>query len=403
MSVDDVQPESAPVLDGVVRADGTTRTAAYLPAATVQSHAANLAVLPDGTLACVWFGGTQEGVSDISVWISRLAADGSAWSQPERLSDDETRSEQNPVLFTAGDGDVWLLYTAQVAGRQDEAEVRRRVSRDGGATWEPTTTLFPADEIGGVFVRQTPVVAGDGALLVPIFRCVPLPGREWVGDADTSSVMRSTDGGATWTEIPVPDSVGAVHMNVHALGDAGAMLALYRSRWADAIHASRSDDHGATWTAPEPTELPNNNSSVQWTPLADGRLAVVYNHVRAEEGTARRLGLYDEIDEHGIVEGVEPTAPVAAEGAGRTAFWGTPRAPMSLATSDDDGATWTPRLTLDDGPGSCLSNNSRDGVNRELSYPSILQTADGAIHVAYTYWRQAIKHVRIDPSELDDA
>ncbi|MFM2475401.1 exo-alpha-sialidase, partial [Burkholderia cenocepacia] len=183
----------------------------------------------------------------------------------------------------------------------------------------------------------------------------------------------------------------------------GAMLALYRSRWADAIHVSRSSDHGRTWTAPEPTALPNNNSSVQWTPLADGRLAVVYNHVRADEGTARRLGLYDEIDEHGIVEGVEPAAPVQAAGAGRSAFWGTPRAPMSLATSSDGGETWTPRLTLDTGTGYCLSNNSRDGVNRELSYPSILQTADGTIHVAYTYWRQAIKHVRIDPLELDDA
>ncbi|WP_408626038.1 exo-alpha-sialidase, partial [Burkholderia cenocepacia] len=117
------------------------------------------------------------------------------------------------MLFTAPSGDVWLLYTAQVAGRQDEAEARRRVSRDGGRTWEPATTLFAADEIGGVFVRHTPVVAADGALLVPIFRCVPLPGREWVGDADTSSVMRSTDAGATWTEIPVPDSVGAAERN----------------------------------------------------------------------------------------------------------------------------------------------------------------------------------------------
>ena len=39
-----------------------------------------------------------------------------------------------------------------------------------------------------------------------------------------------------------------------------------------------------------------------------------------------------------------------------------------------------------------MTNNSRDGSNRELSYPSIKQTPDGVIHVAYTHFR--VKYVR---------
>ena len=54
---------------------------------------------------------------------------------------------------------------------------------------------------------------------------------------------------------------------------------------------------------------------------------------------------------------------------------------------------------LEPGDGYWLTNNSVERLNRELSYPSITQSADGAVHVAFTYHRQAIKHSRL-PVEL---
>ncbi|MGX5716353.1 sialidase family protein [Arthrobacter sp. MAHUQ-56] len=385
--------------DGVVKtADGADF--AYLPAPTVQSHAANLLTLPDGRLGCVWFGGTQEGVPDISIWFSTLEPGASQWSAPEQLSDDATRSEQNPILFVAPDKALWLLYTAQKAGNQDTAEVRRRISLDSGRTWGEVKTLFPANETGGVFVRQLPVALPSGRLIIPIFRCITTPGEKWVGNSDDSAVMISDDAGATWTEHVLPGSLGCVHMNIQPVAD-GSLLALFRSRWADSIYESRSTDDGSTWSEPVPTELPNNNSSIQFTALADGRLALVYNHSRAGEGTERRLSLYDEIDDDGLADeqGVaEPDASAFSEDDGvKRAFWGTPRSPMTLAISEDSGRTWPIRRNLDVGDGYCLSNNSRDGLNREYSYPSIHQGPDGALNIAYTYFRQAIKFVRVDP------
>lgn len=359
-------------------------TEADLPAPRVQCHASNLMTLGDGALGCVWFSGTQEGVADISVWFSRLAAGGDTWSTPVQLSEDPTRSEQNPILFPAPDGTLWLLHTAQLAGNQDTALVRCRVSHDDGRTWGPTRDLF---ERAGIFVRQPVVVLDNGDWLLPIFHCPTEPGQKWAGHDDTSAVMISSDQGRHWTEVPVPGSTGCVHMNIVPGRAPGELLAFFRSRWADHVYRSVSTDRGRHWSAPQPTELPNNNSSIQATRLASGALAMVFNQSSAADATERRASLYDEIDDgDGRVEAVAK---------GRSAFWGAPRAPMTVALSHDEGLSWPARRHLEVGDGYCMTNNSQQGLNREYSYPSIHQSPGGAIEISYTVWRRHIRHLRL--------
>jgi predicted neuraminidase len=352
----------------------------------VQNHAANLMPLGNSDLGCVWFGGTQEGMADISVYFSRLARGSTRWSPAEKLSDDPARSEQNPVLFPAPDGALWLIWTAQISGNQDTAFVRRRLSRDNGRTWGSIETLFPAQAGYGTFIRQPIVVLDNGEWLLPVFYCRSTPGRKWSGDDDTSAVKISSDAGATWRDVDVPGSHGCVHMCIERLTD-GTLLALFRSRLADHIYQSRSSDHGRTWSAPAATALPNNNSSIQFTRLANGHLALVFNDSSAATATERRASLYDEIEDD-----LPADTAAAATPHGRTAFWGAPRAPLTLAISTDEGRSWTKR-NVEIGDGYCMTNNSRDRTNRELSYPSIKQTADGALHIAFTFHRRAIKHV----------
>ena len=364
---------------------------AMLPSGCPQNHAANLLPLPDGDVLCVWFGGTQEGIADISVWCSRLSKGSQQWSAAEKLSDDPTRSEQNPVLFLDPDNTLWLMWTAQKSGNQDTAIVRFRQSSDFGRSWGPIATLLDQP---GTFIRQPIVVLPNGNWLLPVFYCTINPGEKWVGNHDTSAVKISSDKGQSWRDVAVPDSLGCVHMNITLLAD-GSLLALYRSRWADHIYQSRSQDGGESWSAPQPLNLPNNNSSIQVTTLRNGHLALVFNAMSAADATERRLSLYDEIEdeEDEVAVAVEPVVHT-----GRTAFWGAPRAPMTLAISTDGGLSWPWQRNLDEGDGYCMTNNSQQKLNREFSYPSIKQGINGELHIAYTYFRQAIKYVCVEES-----
>ncbi len=378
--------------------DDPSRELADLPRPCVQAHAANLMLLADGALGCVWFGGSMEGRSDISVYFARLAPGANTWSPALQLSNDPDRSEQNPILFPAPDGALWLLHTAQVSGHQDTAIVRRRISRDDGHTWGPTETLNDAPP--GSFVRQPIHVHADGGWLLPVFNCRSAAGQVWDGSLDDSAVLRSTDQGRSWQRIDVPGSLGCVHMSI-VPAVAGRLLAFFRSRWADHVYRTTSDDGGLSWATPVPTVLPNNNSSIQALRLADGRLAMIFNASSALDATERRESLYDELDD--AAPAADAAAAVAAaaqrqqQQPARRAFWGAPRAPMTLALSQDDGLTWPWQRSLEVGDGWCMSNDSARGLNREYSYPSLRQGPDGMLHLAYTVFRQHIRHVRLRP------
>ncbi|WP_426229173.1 sialidase family protein [Pararhizobium sp. DWP3-4] len=390
-----LKPEQIPsLMNGAIQPHAAEkyRFDAFLPSPCVQNHAANLAFLADGTLTCVWFGGTMEGMGDISIYMSRLPAGSSHWSDAEKMSDDPQKSEQNPLIFTAPDGDVWLIFTSQTSGNQDGAVVKRRISADGGRTFGPVEILCDRP---GTFVRQPIVVNSKGDWLLPVFRCIGAPGQRWTGDADTAAVLISRNAGSSWDMIDLPGSVGAVHMNIVPRGD-GRLVAFFRNRFATHILRSASEDDGMTWTAPAPTGLPNNNSSIQAVALKDGRIAIIYNHSSALTSSDRRHSLYDEIEaEEGAP--AEPAEAASAADGRPKAIWGVSRAPMSLVSSGDGGETFGDPVHLETGDGYCLTNNSKDALNREYSYPSIVEGPDGALHVAYTYYRRAIKYVRLEP------
>ncbi|KAJ5948247.1 hypothetical protein N7466_001262 [Penicillium verhagenii] len=357
---------------------------AYIPALTAQCHASNLLLLPDGDLLCAWFGGSIEGQPDICIYMSRLPAGENTWTTAVKMTKDHTRSEQNPLLFRVpSTGEIRLLYTSQDSGNQDSAVVKQLISFDNTRTWSDPSILFGEP---GTFIRQPIVILKNGAWVVPIFKCRVEPGERWLGSDDISSIRVSKDEGHSWTERDVPNSYGCVHMNIQQLRN-GSYLGLFRSRWADNVYLSKSTD-GLDWSEPEATILPNPNAGICFDVLPSGRIVLVYNHSSKKDALGRRDGLYDDIN-----DGTDTRANQTSK-HGKEAFWGAPRAPLSVAWSDDNGANWKWK-TLERGDGYCLTNNSEKKLNRELSYPSILIQKDGTINIAFTFWRQRIKYIRI--------
>ena len=370
----------ASAMDGQLQQIAPGRFEALLPAATVQNHAAFLSRNSHG-LNCLWFGGSLEGKSDISIWRSIL--DHNVWSRAEQLTDDPLRSEQNPVQFDPVDGPQFIFNTAQPGGNQDECVVCMRTA--GEAAVE-----LPLPN--GTFIRGALTVREDGAWLLPLFRCVPRPGHRWTGSHDTAALAISADKGKTWREVDVPGSIGCVHMTLVRL-KSDHFAAFFRRRQADFIYRTESTDGGETWSVPTATDVPNNNSSICPIAMSDGRIAIACNPVNASmHPNARREGLYDELGE-------DDNRPQAEGGC--NPIWGVPRGPLSLCFSTDGGHTFPKRVVVEDGPGTCLTNNSIDGKNHEMSYPALLEGPDGSLDLAYTYHRRAIKHVRLTKDWLE--
>ena len=349
------------------------KEAAGIPNPWKSCHAPDLLELENGDLLCCWFAGSREGNADISIAVARLPADAEQWEQPVIVSDDPTRSEQNPSLFQNPNGDIWLMYTAQAAKKPDDnsddslqgtAEIRRKISRDGGRTWGPTEAVFTRP---GSFCRQKIQVLSNGRWIFNNFICA-LDGTRL--GSDVTVIQISDDQGKTWRGVEIPESRGRVHGNVIEL-EPGKLVCLLRSRAADHIYRSESNDNGETWSVPVPTPLRNNNASISAIKLQSGALAIIYNDVSFNEDGSRTV-------------------------------WPDQRCPVAMAISEDGGKTWPWRRIVEHGEGFIGPWN--DVNNRRYEYPVMMQSKDGKIHAAYAWGRRVrIKYVCVDEAWIRGA
>lgn len=173
--------------------------------------------------------------------------------------------------------------------------------------------------------------------------------------SQVSVVRRSFDGGRSWPEeFEMAGTRGRLVQPSVVRLRSGRLKAFFRDRNARHIFTSESSDEGRSWSPPERTALPSNNSGLQALSLRDGRLLLLFNNVR-----------------------------------GRAHRW-----PLTAALSMDDGRSWPHLRDLepDFHLGMGLPARAEDG---EYSYPAVAQGEDGAIHVAYTFRRDAIRYVRL--------
>ncbi len=319
---------------------GVVRSEFVFEAAPFASaHASTVAEAEDGLVAA-WFGGTREGAADVGIWLSREVM--GRWTPPSEvatgLQADGTRYPcWNPVLFRAHDGALLLFYKVGASPQRWWGMVRE--SRDGARTWGEARRL--SDGILGP-VKNKPVELADGAIVSP-------GSTESTGSPSKWRVHfeRSTDGGRTWTILRPASArdgveIDAIQPSILIHPD-GRLEAVGRTR-SGRVFETWSRDNGRSWGPLALGSLPNPNSGLDAVTMRDGRHLIVYNHT--------------------------------TEG----------RSPLNVAVSSD-GRTWSAVAILESEPG-------------EYSYPAVIQTRDGRVHVTYTWRRQRIKHVVLDPATL---
>ena len=301
-------------------------------------HATTIVETPTG-LVSAWFGGTAERNPDVCIWVSRLI-DGQWTTSVETangVQPDGTRHPTwNPVLFQPREAPLMLFYKVGPSPSTWWGELK--TSTDGGKTWSAARKLRQ-----GIFgpIKNKPVQLANGDILCPTSNETDTKPSEWA-----IYFERSKDLGQTWERTKLLHDglkVSAIQPSILSLGG-DKIQAVGRTRQGKVFQIT-SEDAGHSWGEISLTELPNPNSGTDAVTLKNGQHLLIYNHT--------------------------------AKG----------RSPLNLALSKD-GKIWEAALVLEDEP------------RKEFSYPAIIQTSDGLVHVTYTWKRLKVKHVVIDPAKL---
>jgi len=314
---------------------------------TPQCHASTIEEI-DGGFIAAWFGGTHEKNNDVGIWTSRNTK--GEWSKPQEVANGVQNENLrypcwNPVLFQPDEGPLMLYY--KVGPSPSEWWGMLITSPDDGHTWSKPRKLGKSkhgDLLGPI--KNKPVQLEDGTIICP-----------------TSIEYENGNGEDFWrVYFEISQDNGKTYEVTDYLNDGvtfdaiqpsvlfhpnGKMQILCRSQ-QKVVTQSWSEDGGKTWSPMSATNLPNPNAGTDAVTLKDGRQLLVYNH------TTR--------------EGEFPKG----------------RNMLNVAISDD-GVDWTAVITLERSEG-------------EYSYPAVIQASDGLVHITYTYQRQSIKHVVLDPA-----
>jgi len=415
------------------------RSVEIFPPVGEHVHGSTIVELSNGDLLAAWFQGSGERwADDVRIMGSRLKAGAAQWSEPFLMADTPGFPDINPILFMDAKSRLWLMWYTVIANQWETSLLKYRISEDytaqGGPprwTWQDVLHVKPGDpaergiqpddrfvrsierqikeyetylqkevyasqptqataamgmwtawgvqllakargedmlrkgtlrkasgetidtNVGypyfqrmGWQTKNKAVVLNGGRLIVPLY-----------SDGFSFSLMATTDdGGATWRFSEPLVAAGNIQPSIAKKTD-GTLVAYMRDNGPppQRLHVSTSGDKGMTWSPVRDSELPNPGSGADIVTLRNGHWVLAYNDT--ERG----------------------------------------RHSLAVSLSTDEGKTWSHTRHIERG-------SSGEG-SPSAAYPSIIQGADGNLHVVYSYHRseagqarKTIKHVRFDES-----
>lgn len=369
-------------LSGQDRIDSTL----IFPVQKKHVHSSSIVELPNGDLLVCWFQGSGERLAnDVVIEGARLKKGGAKWSEPFLMADSPDEPDCNPVLFLNSNGKLFLVWIVVKGNRWETSLLKVKTTSDckseGSPKWgkEESIILKPGVEFEkrveeqfrkngredltyaeyapsyetllteaakdpkkretGWMTRVHPIILENGKMLLPLYS----------DGFNFGLIAISDDKGVSWRfSLPI---VGRGLNQPSLVERKDGSIDAYMRQDGDEpsrIMISHSTDQGYSWTFARRSELPNPGASIEVIRLKSGNWLLASNDI--EDGRYR----------------------------------------LAVSLSDDEGVTWKWKRTIEYKKGG------------SFSYPSVIQSKDGLIHLTYSYQitknLESIKHVQFDES-----
>ena len=360
----------------------------------IATHAASLVELSDGRIRAFWFAGSREGAEDVEIRTAVYDPGKDTWSPEHSVADraDTQRSLLryvkklgNPVAQRAPDGTLWLYFVTVSLGGWAGSSITAMTSMDDGASWSPARRLITSPFINiSTLVKGTPFMYSDGTMGLPVY-------HEFIGKF--GELLRIDRNGGIIDKQRLSSGKTSLQPVILINSPQQALVLMRRSGSSPKrVIATSTADAGQHWSVPTTTALANPDAAISGVSLPDGRLLVALNNI--EDG----------------------------------------RDALSLVISVDGGASWKTVYQLEDRRGrstdaarylqavgesakasdaniadstayaKSAQRNKCEAQNcaYEFSYPYLIQSRNGDLHLVYTWNRSFIKHVRFNRAWLDE-
>lgn len=340
---DDVASKSR----GSVKAGISSPQTNWLPDTGAPSvHAASLIALKDGAVRAFWFAGSREGAADVAIYSSVYDLKSGNWSSPtvvmDRLTAEKGLSRYiaklgNPVPSRLADGRLQLFFVTVSIGGWAGSSISAVTSDDEGLTWSNPQRLISSPLLNLSTLVKSPVIKfNDGTLGIPAY-------HEWIG---RFGEFLRVDAGQVIDKRRMSSGRSAIQPLVF-VNDAQDAIAYFRQTRSAGlpkqIPVSLTQNAGQTWLQAPDLPIANPNSAVAGLVLNTGVRVLVLNNIEA--GRYRLALMMSD---------------------GKTGQWHTIE-----MLEDDEAVPETQR--------------------KEFSYPYLL-SADGGVHLVYTWDRKRIRH-----------
>jgi len=375
---------------GAAAAEPLHESELIFPVNPKHNHGSSIVETSNGDLLACWFHGTGERTADdVLIQGARKRKGASAWCEPFVMADSQDLPDCNPVLFIDPRGTLWLFWIAvqnnEWGGSLLKFRTATEYAQDGPPKWdwqdvihcrpknlEPkfldavakaeslfapmlaaneglkkeveeakTAAKTKLTQRLGWMTRLHPVMIAEDRMMLGLYSDV----------FNCSLATFTSDWGKTWefSEPIIDANLGNIQPSFVKKRD-GTITAMMRDNgMPKRIRIADSADNGVTWSAVRTSEIPNPGSSVECIALKNGNWVLVCN----DTTNGRHL--------------------------------------LTAYLSDDEGAAWKWKRPLE--------SVAKD--KGSFSYPSVIQSADGAIHCTYSYSTpdvqgSSIKHARFN-------